>query len=102
MSTTTATRSHARSAPADNDSPKSRGDRTVTVVSHTVLAIWAVIVIVPLVWVFMSSFKTTSEIFASPLKLPSKVQFHNYVSAWSDSHLGLYLLNSVVVVTSVP
>ena len=34
--------------------------------SHTVLIIWSMLVILPLIWVLMSSFKTSSEIFASP------------------------------------
>jgi N-acetylglucosamine transport system permease protein len=100
MTATTATRSRAESAPVQGASPKSRSDRSVTAVSHVVLAVWAVIVILPLVWVFLSSFKTTSQIFASPLSLPTKLQWDNYASAWTDSHLGLYLLNSVLVVTS--
>ena len=100
MSVTEATQATERPAPATDQSPKARGDRAVTTTSHIVLTIWAVIVILPLVWVFLSSFKTTSEIFKSPLNLPSKLQFENYSSAWTDSHLGLYLFNSVVVVTS--
>jgi N-acetylglucosamine transport system permease protein len=81
-------------------SPPSKGDRTVTIVSHVVLTIWAIIVILPLVWVFLSSWKTTSEIFQSPLALPQHWSFDNYVGAWTDSHIGRYMFNSVVVVTS--
>ena len=100
MTATTATRSRTKPAPPHNDSPTSGSDRSVTVVSHVVLTIWAVIVILPLVWVFLSSFKTTNQIFASPMSLPTKLQWDNYSSAWTDSHLGLYLFNSVVVVSS--
>ena len=100
MSVTEATRSRAQETPAPTASPVAGGDKAVTVVSHVMLTLWSVLVILPLVWVFLSSFKTTSQIFASPLTLPTKLQFDNYTSAWSDSHLGLYLLNSVVVVTS--
>jgi N-acetylglucosamine transport system permease protein len=100
MSVTEATRSRAQQAPSPTASPVAGGDKAVTVVSHVMLSLWSILVILPLVWVFLSSFKTTSQIFASPLTLPSKLQFDNYTSAWSDSHLGLYLLNSVVVVTS--
>jgi len=100
VTATTATRSHTKPAAPHNDSPTSGSDRSVTVVSHVVLTIWAVIVILPLVWVFLSSFKTTNQIFASPMSLPTKLQWDNYSSAWTDSHLGLYLFNSVVVVSS--
>jgi N-acetylglucosamine transport system permease protein len=100
MSVTEATQATEHPVPVKDESPKSRGDRAVTTTSHVVLTIWAIIVILPLVWVFLSSFKTTGEIFKSPLNLPSKLQFENYSSAWTDSHLGLYLFNSVIVVVS--
>ena len=44
----------------------SGGDRAFSLSAHTVLIIWSTIVIVPLLWTLMTSFKTTSEIFASP------------------------------------
>ena len=46
--------------------PGTAGDKAVTGFSHTVLIIWSILVILPLIWVLMSSFKTSSEIFASP------------------------------------
>ena len=86
--------------PQEVPSPASKGDRAVTVVSHVVLTLWSIIVILPLVWVFLSSWKTTGEIFQSPLALPQHWSFDNYVGAWTDSHIGRYMLNSVIVVTS--
>ena len=76
------------------------GDKLVGAVSHTALTIWSLIVILPLLWTFMSSFKTSSEIFASPFALPSVWRFDNYVKAWSEAGIGSYFLNSVVVVGS--
>ena len=94
-------RTQAPEAPAaPTASPLSKGDRTVTVVSHVVLTLWSIIVILPLVWVFLSSWKTTGEIFSSPLALPQHWSFDNYIGAWNDSHIGRYMLNSVIVVTS--
>ena len=76
------------------------GDKLVGAISHTALTIWSLIVILPLLWTFMSSFKTSSEIFASPFALPSVWRFDNYVKAWSEAGIGSYFLNSVVVVGS--
>ncbi len=76
------------------------GDRVVGAVSHTALTIWSLIVILPLLWTFMSSFKTSSEIFASPFALPSQWRFDNYVRAWTEAGIGSYFLNSVIVVGS--
>ena len=53
--------------------------------SHAVLIIWSVLVILPLIWVLMSSFKTSSEIFASPFSLPQNWSFDNYVNAWTTA-----------------
>ena len=78
--------------------PTSAGDKVVGAVSHTVLTIWSLLVVVPLVWVIMSSFKTSSEIFASPFALPSSLNFTNYANAWTTAGIGSFFFNSVIVV----
>jgi N-acetylglucosamine transport system permease protein len=75
------------------------GERAVAVSSHTVLGIWSLLVLVPLLWTIVSSFKTTNEIFASPFSLPREWQFQNYVTAWRTAGIGTYFLNSVIVVS---
>lgn len=74
------------------------GDKTVGVLSHTALVIWSLIVILPLLWTLMTSFKTTKEIFASPFSLPAEWNFNNYISAWTQEGIGNYFLNTVIVV----
>ncbi len=74
------------------------GDRVVSAFSHTGLAFWAALVILPLLWTLLSSFKTTTEILSSPLSLPKHFSFNNYVSAWTTSGIGGFLLNTVIVV----
>lgn len=74
------------------------GDKTVGVLSHTALIVWSLIVILPLLWTLMTSFKTTKEIFASPFSLPANWNFNNYVSAWTQEGIGNYFLNTVIVV----
>jgi N-acetylglucosamine transport system permease protein len=74
------------------------GDRVVGGISHTILTIWCIIVVLPLLWTVMSSFKTSSEIFSSPFSLPSKWNFDNYVGAWTTAGIGSFLLNTVIVV----
>jgi len=77
---------------------KSTGDKVVGGASHAVLTIWSLVVIVPLLWVIMSSFKTSSEIFASPFAPPASLQFVNYVNAWTTAGIGSFFFNSVIVV----
>jgi N-acetylglucosamine transport system permease protein len=75
-----------------------RGDAAVASVSHVLLVVWSIVVIVPFLWVFLSSFKTTKEILASPFSLPAHWQFENYVHAWTDAGIGRFFLNTIVVV----
>jgi N-acetylglucosamine transport system permease protein len=89
----------SRAAPlAAGTSKPTAGDRIVGGVSHTVLVIWAIVIILPLIWTVLSSFKNNSEIFASPFSLPSKWNFDNYVSAWTTSGIGSFFFNTLVVV----
>ncbi len=75
-------------------------DGKVAAISHTSLIVWCIIVCGPLLWVVMSSFKTTKEIFASPFALPSSWNFDNYVSAWTTASIGTFFFNTVIVVAS--
>ena len=69
-------------------------------VSHAVLVLWAAIVILPLVWTLLTSFKTTQQIFASPFSLPTSLNLVNYVNAWTTAGIGKYFVNTVIVVGS--
>jgi N-acetylglucosamine transport system permease protein len=62
------------------------------------LVFWAVLVLVPFVWLIITSFKTDREIFVSPWSLPAVWQFDNFARAWNAAGIGRYLLNSVIVV----
>ncbi|HWU47450.1 MAG TPA: carbohydrate ABC transporter permease [Humibacter sp.] len=81
-----------------NKSKLTRGDAATGVFSHILLIAWSLIVAIPLVWVFMSSFKTTTQILDSPFGLPTKLDFTNYVKAWNGSGIGSYFLNTLIVV----
>ena len=81
-----------------NRSVRTGGDRAVETTSHVLLSIWTIIVIVPFLWVVLSSFKTTKEILASPFSLPAHWQFDNYAHAWTDAGIRQFFLNTVIVV----
>ncbi len=74
------------------------GNKPAAAVSHTLLILWSVVVILPLLWTVLSSFKTTKEILASPFSLPQRLVFENYSSAWSTAGIGRFFVNTVVVV----
>jgi N-acetylglucosamine transport system permease protein len=82
----------------ENRSVAPGGAKAVAATSHVLLSIWSVIIIVPFLWVVLSSFKTTKEILASPFSLPAHWKFDNYVHAWTDAGIRQFFLNTVVVV----
>jgi N-acetylglucosamine transport system permease protein len=82
----------------ENGNVPTGGDRAVAATSHVLLSGWALIVIVPFLWVVLSSFKTTKEILASPFSLPAHWSFDNYVHAWTDAGIRQFFLNTIVVV----
>jgi N-acetylglucosamine transport system permease protein len=62
------------------------------------LVAWALMVILPMLWVLLSSFKTNAEIYNNPFGLPQEWQFQTYVDAWQKAHVGQFFLNSLIVV----
>ena len=66
--------------------------------SHGFLLLWAALTALPLLWMFISSFKSDGEILADPWGLPGALRFENWSRAWTEAHIGRYFLNSGVVV----
>ncbi len=79
-------------------SVRTGGDAAVETSSHVLLTVWTVIVIVPFLWVVLSSFKSTKEILASPFSLPAHWRFENYAHAWTDAGIRKFFVNTVIVV----
>jgi N-acetylglucosamine transport system permease protein len=62
------------------------------------LVLWAFMVVMPLLWAVMTSFKDDSSIFSSPWALPDKLHFDNWARAWTDANMSHYFLNTILVV----
>ncbi|WP_374954845.1 carbohydrate ABC transporter permease [Microbacterium sp. MYb64] len=86
------------SGPATRTTKSTGSDKVVGGISHVVLALWAIVVILPMLWTLLGSFKTTTEIFKSPFGLPADWNFNNYVSAWVDNNFGGMFVNTIIVV----
>lgn len=65
---------------------------------YFILGAWALLVIFPMVWAIMTSFKTDQEIFFSPWALPSTPIFENFVRAWTTARIGEYFVNTLIIV----
>ncbi|WP_406333580.1 carbohydrate ABC transporter permease [Streptomyces sp. NBC_00203] len=87
--------------------PPRPGDRrseglTLNVFSHGFLVLWAVLIILPLLWLVLSSFKTDAQIGGSALGWPSNWQLDVFSRAWNKG-IGDYFTNTLIVlVFSVP
>ncbi|MET7616801.1 carbohydrate ABC transporter permease [Streptomyces sp. NPDC005408] len=77
---------------------KSSEGGVLNVFSHGVLIVWAIMVVLPLLWAVMTSFKTDKAIFTSPWSLPDSLHFDNWSRAWSQAHMSDYFLNTALVV----
>jgi N-acetylglucosamine transport system permease protein len=74
------------------------GDVVAGILSHGVMIIWTIIIVLPFIWVLMSSFKTTKEILAAPFTFPTTLHLENYANAWTTSGVGSYFANTLIVV----
>lgn len=69
----------------------------VKILIYIFLCVLALVYILPLLWMLSVSFKTNSEVFASPFSLPEVWQFKNFSFAWNNGKLGIATLNSAIV-----
>jgi N-acetylglucosamine transport system permease protein len=103
MTTNTTSAADRVPAPATSSARTVAGRKKTEIrffsrLSSLALVVWAIIIIGPLLWVFLSSFKSPEEIFSSPWTIPAKLRWDNWERAWNTAHIGTYMINSVIVV----
>jgi multiple sugar transport system permease protein len=64
---------------------------------HLVLIPLALVMLVPLIWMLVTSLSTLAETRRFPPGLPSSPHWGSFAQAWNDSPLGHWLLNSTIV-----
>lgn len=69
--------------------------------THAGLIAFGLLMLYPLIWLVISSFKPTDEIFRDPGLIPHHVTAENYPQGWTGltDQFGHYILNSLIVVT---
>ncbi|QTL51906.1 MULTISPECIES: carbohydrate ABC transporter permease [Priestia] len=70
----------------------------VTIV-YVGLIVYFIVIAYPLLWMIISSFKSTDEIFTHSWSMPHTWLIENYVTAWK-SGISSYFLNSVIVTSA--
>ena len=87
------------------------GDLFYRLFIYVTLALLAVCVLVPVLWVMASSLKSNAEFYKNPWSLPQSFNVRNFIDAWESANMGTYFLNSVTVtalsliillITSIP
>jgi raffinose/stachyose/melibiose transport system permease protein len=101
MSTTTAQRRIDAPRPVRRPARRPVSPRRVVgrVVSGALVAFLLVIVVGPLIWMVLGSFKTQTEFLENPVwMLPQQWNLDNYVFAWTTGNFAQYAFNSVSTV----
>lgn len=74
----------------------SKKDRISLVITYIVLVLFTLLAVIPLVWLIINSFKTTTEFQLNKLGLPSKLAFINYKDAWVRGKFPVLIMNSII------
>jgi len=68
------------------------------VLSQTLVMIAALIVLTPFIWMVSTALKPAGEVFATPPALiGSRIQWSNFIDAWTYLPFGRFMLNGVIV-----
>jgi raffinose/stachyose/melibiose transport system permease protein len=73
------------------------GQRAQRLPGWALLLGWTLLVLLPLYILVVSCFKTTTQIYAHPLALPSSWTLANFKHAWLEANFEHYLLNSLLI-----
>lgn len=64
---------------------------------YVALITLAIVIIVPVAWVFMASIKENAEFYRNPWSMPAGFYFQNFIDAWNKARMGDYMLSSFLV-----
>lgn len=73
------------------------GDVVVNAIGQALLVFWALLVILPFIWLIVTSLKTDPEILSSPWSLPAALQWDNFTRAWTEARIGRFFINTAIV-----
>src|SRR5699024_5269750 len=85
--------------PVRRRRPGRRGRQVRAVVKHTLLIAACTVMIYPLLWLVVSSFKPNSEIFRDLSLISTNLTTQTYANGWSDLQhpFGLVSLSSTII-----
>lgn len=81
------------------------GNVTAKLGANLSIILYALIILIPMTMVFLTTFKNTTQMYADPMGLPETWSLENYLTLFQSNQMFVYFGNSVIVtavcVTSV-
>ncbi len=71
--------------------------RTPNILKGTILCLFGLIILVPIVLAVMGGFKTVGQLNADPIGWPDPFLAENYINIFIESNFFKYLVNSVII-----
>lgn len=72
-------------------------ERIISIIKFVCLGLFFLIYMVPFIFVLINSFKSKKEILLSPMSLPSKLDFTNFITAFNKMDYMHGFINSLIV-----
>ena len=76
---------------------KNPKDIGLTLLKHIFLVFYALLALIPFLWVLMSAFKDNTGIFTQPFALPKSFELTNIISVWNAGNINVFFSNSLFV-----
>jgi raffinose/stachyose/melibiose transport system permease protein len=67
------------------------------IISESVMFIFILLVLVPIIWIFIMSLKSNIEIYNYPFMLPNPPKFSNYTEAWRGASFPKLIVNTLTL-----
>lgn len=100
---------YQQDSPSRSDEPATaielklrRQRRNSSIIRYTILTVFGLIMLYPLIWLIGASFKTNAEIFASPSFWPKDPTLSGYIKGWETSTpytFGRFFWNTFLIIT---
>ena len=69
--------------------------------NYIILSLFLMIILLPIIGLVLSAFKTDTEVIKGPLTLPTELRLDSFERAWTTGRFNLFFRNSVIVTISV-
>lgn len=77
--------------------PETKSETITRWVIRILLFIWSVLIVFPLLWAVITSFKSQKDYMAGAFTWPTEFLISNYMTAWKEAEFSRYFLNSIVL-----